>query len=100
MIDAERQAVNEGRRPAAVQLAARFHLELARIAGNQVLLEMLERLLARCSLIVSMYQKDRRAHECHCDDHGRLVDLLLAGDVDTAVGKCAATSITSNPAWI
>ncbi len=85
LIEEERQAVEEGRRPAAVKLAARFHIELARIAGNQVLSDMLERLLGRCSLIVSMYQKDSRSHECHCDEHTQLVELLAAGDVDTAV---------------
>jgi DNA-binding GntR family transcriptional regulator len=85
LIEEERQAVEEGRRSAAVKLAARFHIELARIADNQVLSEVLERLIARCSLIVSMYQKDSRAHECHCNEHGQLVDLLVAGDVDAAV---------------
>ncbi|WMC11191.1 GntR family transcriptional regulator [Oceanimonas pelagia] len=85
LIDEERRAVDEGRRAEAVQLAARFHLEVARIADNQVLLEMLERLLARCSLIVSMYQKNRQAHNSHCDEHGRLVALLAAGKVDEAV---------------
>lgn len=85
LIEAEKQAVSEGRRAEAVQLAARFHLEVARIADNQVLLEMLERLLARCSLIVSMYQKDSQEHNSHCSEHGRLVDLLVAGEVDEAV---------------
>ncbi|GAA3539717.1 GntR family transcriptional regulator [Zobellella aerophila] len=85
LIEDERQAVEEGKRPVAVQLAARFHIELARIAGNRVLSEMLERLVARCSLIVSMYQKDSRAHECHCEEHGHLVELLAAGDVEAAV---------------
>lgn len=85
LISEEKNAVEQGMRPTAVELSGRFHIELARMAGNQVLSDILERLMARCSLIVSMYQKDRHAHQCHCDEHTQLVELLAAGDGDGAV---------------
>lgn len=84
LIEEERRAVEEGRRPAAVDCAARFHIELARLGGNRLLVEVLERMVAKTSLIVSMYQKDRNAHHCHCEEHGRLLDLVAAGEAGTA----------------
>jgi DNA-binding GntR family transcriptional regulator len=53
------------------KLAGRFHVELARLADNPVLLEMLEKVLARISLVAAIYQK---AHHDECGaGHHRII---------------------------
>ncbi|RFO96511.1 GntR family transcriptional regulator [Rhodoferax lacus] len=66
-----------------VMLAGGFHLALAQMAGNTVLLRMLTELLTRCSLIVALYEPPGNAH-CEHAEHERLVDLLALRDGEAA----------------
>lgn len=81
---AEHSALHDHDHPRWVALAGGFHLTLAQMAGNSVLLRMLTELLTRCSLIVAMYESPGNAL-CEHDEHQRLVDFLALRDGEGAV---------------
>ena len=61
-----------------------FHVHLAELMGNQVLAELLEALISRCSLITLMYQSSSAAVHSS-DEHAQIVQALAARDEDLAV---------------
>ncbi|TSE19213.1 HTH-type transcriptional repressor RspR [Tepidimonas alkaliphilus] len=69
--------------PVRTQLLGDFHVLLARCSGNQVLAELLDDLLARCSLVALMYQSERAAAHSH-DEHEAIVEALAARDAERA----------------
>jgi DNA-binding GntR family transcriptional regulator len=73
----EEAARRAGRMRDAVRHSGHFHLLLAEIAGNPVLLRSLRELVARTSLVTSLYENPNGL-SCWHDDHGELVKLLRA----------------------
>lgn len=65
------------------RLLADFHVVLARMLGNEVLAELLEDLLSRCSLIALMYQSSHSA-EHSAAEHVAIVDALARRDARAA----------------
>lgn len=61
------------------KLSGRFHIELATLAGNAVLLEALEKVLARISLVNALYRRDHADH-CGADHHRQIIEALAARD--------------------
>jgi len=82
-LECEQQARRQGDQHDLIRLTGNFHLQLAGIAANQVLLDFLGQLIARSSLILEKYQH-RSGHPCSDDHHSRLVQLIAAGDCDGA----------------
>src|SRR6266700_3263763 len=52
----EQAAWRQSDRRASLKLSGEFHLILAEIAGNQILMDMLRDLISRSSLIIAVYQ--------------------------------------------
>ncbi len=77
----------------AVRLLGEFHILLAELAGNRVMQRILEQLVARTSLLVSLYG----ATPCGCalDDHAALIAELVAGR-SAGAAKAMARHLTSN----
>jgi len=69
--------------PGRTRLLADFHVVLAQMLGNQVLAELLNDLLSRCSLIALMYQSSHSA-EHSADEHVSIVEALAARDARAA----------------
>ena len=69
--------------PGRTQLLADFHIVLARMLGNEVLVEMLSDLLSRCSLITLMYQSAHSAGHSQ-EEHVHIVDALEQRDARAA----------------
>jgi DNA-binding GntR family transcriptional regulator len=80
----EHAARREGRMREAVRLSGRFHLLIAQIAGNPILTELVLQLVARTSLVTSLYENPNGL-SCWHDDHGALVRLLRAHRARPAV---------------
>lgn len=80
----ERAALNDAEIPGRTRLLGDFHLVLARMLGNQVLLQMLGELVTRSSLIALMRQSSQSAEESH-QEHVAIVDAFERRDVKTAV---------------
>ncbi len=84
LIREEEQAQARGDAQSAIRLSGEFHLRLARIAGNEVLLAFLRELVSRTSLIIATYGMARDS-ECSHDDHQAIVRALRGGDAAAAV---------------
>lgn len=65
----------KGDRPAWIRLGGEFHLLLAELAGNAVLLRFLHELVSRCSLIVALYDNPNLPISTR-DDHRMLLALI------------------------
>lgn len=79
----EHEAQHAGRHSEAIQLSARFHVQLSALAGNQVLTEQVAQLTTRSSLIVAVYGS-RRSVGCECGQHVDLLTLLESGQGEQA----------------
>jgi DNA-binding GntR family transcriptional regulator len=66
------------------EVLGNFHIRIAELLDNDVLVQMMVELLSRCSLITLMYQTDN-ATDHACDDHEALIKALAAKDEALAV---------------
>lgn len=63
----------------ALRLSGAFHIEIARIAGQQTLLEFIEILVGRSALIIALFWRNERARcDSHC--HATLVEAIARQD--------------------
>ncbi|MBF0804615.1 MULTISPECIES: GntR family transcriptional regulator [unclassified Neisseria] len=97
LIEREEAAFTRGDRVAWNRLSNAFHVELARLLDNSVLLDTVNALCARSSLIIAVFDtpKDRLRHT-YCE-HREILDLLVAGKGSRAckmmrkhLGQCQA----------
>jgi DNA-binding GntR family transcriptional regulator len=84
LIDKERKAFERRDFPAWIRLSGEFHTELAALTGNTTLSECLDGLVARSTLMSSLYESHGRS-ACSFDDHTEIVAALEAGDAKRAV---------------
>lgn len=63
-----------------------FHVRLAELLGNRVLLHTLSALVARCSLITLMYQPAHEARHAHAE-HAAIVQAMAASNALLAVQR-------------
>jgi DNA-binding GntR family transcriptional regulator len=75
MIDREREAYMQGNRPLWVRLSADFHIELAKLSGNVLLVDMLRRLVSRTTLLISTTESTGQ-QPCSFDEHLKVVEAL------------------------
>ncbi|MEP7058862.1 MAG: GntR family transcriptional regulator [Caldimonas sp.] len=79
----ESAAIDSGDAATRTFLLADFHVCLAECIGNKLLAGVLRDLTARTTLVASLYQSTHDARQS-CDDHGRIVAALAAGDAESA----------------
>jgi DNA-binding GntR family transcriptional regulator len=65
-----------------LRLLGEFHLLIARLNGNVILADILERLVSRTGLMTVLYQESHG--QCALDEHAKLIDLLAAGKSEEA----------------
>ena len=70
--DAHRHA---GRMREAIRLSGQFHLLLARIAGNEILEDQVRQLVARTSLVTSLFE-NATGLGCWHNDHQKIIEHL------------------------
>ena len=80
----EREAVMRIDVPTRTKLLFDFHVRLAELLGNQVLIELMQELVSRCSLITLMYQSADNA-QASTDEHAGLLKAIEARDADRAI---------------
>lgn len=74
-LDEEHLAMHEGRDGEAVVLSGRFHVAIAEIAGQSILIDFVRGLCSRSSLIIALYWR-RRDTICESHAHHALVDAI------------------------
>jgi DNA-binding GntR family transcriptional regulator len=84
----ERAAHDAGDRRALIRLSGAFHVLLAELAGNPVIVRFLRELVARTALIIAMYEAPG-ASCCSPDEHAALLAALARGgeDADRAMWR-------------
>lgn len=80
----ELKALKDGDIPARTELLGDFHVQMARLLGNDVLAQILSDLISRSALIVLMYQSPSAAEHSH-DEHTAIVKAIRARHADEAV---------------
>jgi len=75
----ENKALKAGNNSEAISLSAGFHIKIARIANHSILTNIVEELVSRSSLIVSLYCR-RQDTMCESHAHDALVQAIAAGD--------------------
>src|SRR5438105_3227336 len=81
----ERDAYRRGELRKALKLSLNFHQQLATIAGNSVLAEFLDQLIARTPLVVLAYRGRGADRTCSIDEHIEIIDAIATGNVAKAV---------------
>jgi DNA-binding GntR family transcriptional regulator len=71
-------------RSTGIRLSGEFHLELAKLIGNEPLSGFLRALISRTSLIIAVYEAPGNTMCSHAE-HGALLDRLAAHDVAGSV---------------
>jgi len=79
----EKQAILAGDRQRLTVLMGDFHIRIAEITGNEIIIETLRDLTARTILICMLYQSDFHAVESH-EGHCRIFEAMQAGDFSSA----------------
>jgi DNA-binding GntR family transcriptional regulator len=78
LVQKEDEAAHANDRTAMIRLSGAFHVELARAYGNPVIAEIVAGLVTRSSLIIALFQT-RPTSCCLPEDHGKLLETLVAG---------------------
>lgn len=86
----EHAAHHEHSRQEAIRLSGQFHLLLAQIAANSVMLRMMKELVTRTSLIIGIFGAPSVTN-CRDDDHARILRAFKARD-----GQAAADLMTEH----
>jgi DNA-binding GntR family transcriptional regulator len=69
--------------PESIRLAGEFHIKLAEMTGNALLLRYVQEVSSRCSLILAIYGRPHSS-DCAVSEHRQLIEALLAGDAARA----------------
>lgn len=83
LTDEEEHIHHHGDEKSKTVLSGKFHIALAEIAGNAVLTEMLAKIVARLSLVMALYEEDRK-DDCGADHHRMIVAAVKAKDATKA----------------
>lgn len=71
----EHAALGAGDRGRALYLSGKFHIEIARIANQKTIADMIEVLIARSSLIIALYWR-RESALCESQAHHALISAI------------------------
>ena len=79
----EHAAHASGDRREAIRLSGEFHIMLAEIAGNAVMLRMVRELVTRTSLIIGIFGT-RGISDCRDDEHAEIMTAFRPADAERA----------------
>ncbi len=89
-VKAQRRAFESGDKQEGHRLAIAFHRLLAELAGNRILAQFLDDLLARMPLVILTLGAHRPADDATHADHIELVEAIASGRADKAQGILVA----------
>ncbi|QHI97809.1 FCD domain-containing protein [Xylophilus rhododendri] len=79
----ESRALEAGDRGESVRLSAHFHMLLAEATGNHFVVQQMQELVSRTSMLVAVHESGN-AMQCACAEHCDIFDTLLKGDGEGA----------------
>jgi DNA-binding GntR family transcriptional regulator len=69
---------------AKAELSGEFHIELARIGGNGVLAEALQKVIARLAIVMTLYEQ-KHHDDCGTDHHRNILGAIRSKDMPRAL---------------
>ncbi|GGC93933.1 GntR family transcriptional regulator [Undibacterium terreum] len=88
LVERERAAYMQGDRSLWIRLSADFHIELAKLSGNDLLVEMLRRLVSRTTLLISTTDAPGN-QPCSFDEHLKVLQAMEQKDKAGALQEMA-----------
>jgi len=88
MVEEERQSYLTGDRPRWIRLSAQFHLALAELTGNALLVDALRKLVSRSTLMIARTEAPGH-NACSFDEHDTVLAALENGDIAQAQERMA-----------
>lgn len=88
LVDASKTAIDAGCDEDVVRLSTEFHREIARLAGNRLLVESLKPLFGRMRWIFGL--SHNRSNELQRHEHSTMCDAILGGKPDLAANLAYA----------
>ena len=85
LVKAEDLAYRRGNLRIALKLSVDFHRVLAAMAGNAVMEDLLDQLVARTPLVVLAYRDAAQSSACANKDHAQLVAAIATHDAERAM---------------
>jgi DNA-binding GntR family transcriptional regulator len=82
-ISREVEAESERDWPEMVRLSGEFHIRLAELAENTILLRFLKELITREALVILVFEKPGKP-SCSHHEHRQILEAVAAGDADKA----------------
>lgn len=79
----EEEAAKRDDKALSIRLAGEFHIRLAEMTGNVLLLRYVSEVVSRCSLILALYGRPHSS-ECGIHEHRDVIAALRSGDVARA----------------
>ena len=70
--------------PKSIRLAGEFHIMLAAMTSNELLLRYVRDVSSRCSLILALYGRPHSS-DCAVSEHRQLIQSLVSGDAKSAM---------------
>lgn len=83
IIEREHAIHQGGDEKAKARLSGQFHIELARLSGNRVLTELLEKVVARLALVMALYENEHH-DDCGTDHHKAILAAVRDKDLERA----------------
>ncbi len=80
IVAAEHRSIDSDDRASRIRLSGEFHLEIAKIADNDLLYGFLRQLVVRTSIARSCFEQEG-VSPCNSQDHEKLIDAIASGDV-------------------
>jgi DNA-binding GntR family transcriptional regulator len=85
LVQEENAAYQRGEVRSGLKLSREFHCVVARMAGNTVLTDFLEQLVARTPLVLLAYRGRSQHAGCANDEHAAITEAIAAGQAGKAV---------------
>lgn len=80
---AEAAARARGDRPAIIRLSGEFHILLAELTGNRILMRSMRELCAQTCLVITLYDKPNTP-ACPYHEHEDVIEAIEQGDAEKA----------------
>lgn len=78
-MECEADALAREDRAESVRLSAEFHMILAEATGNHFIVQQMQELVSRTSMLVAVYESVN-ATQCSCEEHRDIFSSLIRGD--------------------
>ena len=88
----EAEALQRGDRAESVRLSAAFHMILAEATGNVFVMQQMQELVSRTSMLVAVYESASTT-QCACEEHRDIFSALIRGD-DAGAAKSMRTHLS------